>query len=96
MLKSQPDNSTPVPAVSDWNGYERYENYKAETNSQDFSSLIRQIEGQMLTIADASFVDQEQRRAVKSLIKNTLWGNTYEDIQKCLFQRSKGESYPLG
>jgi len=34
---------------------------------------IRRIEGQMLTIIDASFTDKEQREAVKSLVRSNIW-----------------------
>ena len=34
---------------------------------------ISNLVGKLLTIADASFQDEQQREAVKSLIKRTVW-----------------------
>lgn len=34
---------------------------------------IRSLEGKLLTIVDASFSDQQQRKAVKDLVRNALW-----------------------
>jgi hypothetical protein len=34
---------------------------------------IRNLDGRLLTIIDASFSDREQRRAVKNLVRNALW-----------------------
>lgn len=34
---------------------------------------IRNLEGKLLTIVDASFQDREQRRAFKSLVRRTIW-----------------------
>ena len=34
---------------------------------------ISHLEGELLTIVDASFADKGQREAMKSLIRNTLW-----------------------
>lgn len=76
--------------------YSRHENYKAELDSQDFTSLTRFLEGQMLTIVDASIVDLPQREAVKSLVRKALWNDVYENVQSCLFQRQNGHKYPLG
>lgn len=48
-------------------------------SSEEFSEVkiemneISNLVGQLLTIADASFQDKQQREAVKSLIKNTVW-----------------------
>lgn len=36
------------------------------------------LEGQILTIIDASISDIEQRKAVKDLIRQTLWGFVHE------------------
>ena len=34
---------------------------------------IRNLEGKLLTVVDASFQDREQRRAVKSLVRRAIW-----------------------
>ena len=49
-----------------WNGYEI-------VYHKDLSNMIKNIEGVMLTIIDASCPDKEQREAVKSLVRNGIW-----------------------
>jgi hypothetical protein len=34
---------------------------------------IQRVEGRILTIVDASFPDKEQREAVKSLVRTSIW-----------------------
>lgn len=34
---------------------------------------LQTLEGRLLTIIDASFSDQQQRKAVKDLVRNALW-----------------------
>jgi hypothetical protein len=58
----------------------RYGNHKGVVESKDFTALFNHILGEMLTIADASFTDKEQRTAVKEMIKRTIWSN-YEPLQ---------------
>lgn len=48
---------------------ERGQNYYALLQYEE----IRRLEGQMLTIVDASFTDKEQREAVKSIVRNNIW-----------------------
>ncbi len=44
-------------------------NYLATTNSEKF----KQLEGKLLTLVDASFVDPQQRKAQKDVIKSIIW-----------------------
>lgn len=39
---------------------------------------IKHIEGQLLTLCDATFTNKEQREAFKNVVSNTLW-NSYND-----------------
>jgi hypothetical protein len=34
---------------------------------------LRNLEGKILTIVDASFTDKEQRKAVKDIVRRTFW-----------------------
>jgi hypothetical protein len=87
-LNINPENIT-------WEGYERFENYEGKVQSREMSSLISYLEGQMLTIVDAVFPEGSQRESVKSLVKRNIW-ETYEEIQRGLFQKHKGVvKYPL-
>ena len=36
--------------------------------------MIQQLEGAILTIVDASFANESQREALKSLFRNEIWG----------------------
>lgn len=40
---------------------------------------IQNLEGKLLTIADASFQDKEQRKAVKDILRRTLWFDWVEN-----------------
>lgn len=64
--------------------YDRYENYKAEIESKQFTALFNHFLGKMLTFIDASVSDKEQREAQKQIIKQMIWED-YEPLQKWLF-----------
>jgi hypothetical protein len=34
---------------------------------------VSHLEGELLTVIDASFADKSQREAIKSLVRNTIW-----------------------
>ena len=45
---------------------------------------IQHLEGRLLTIIDAAFVDREQRKAVKDLVRKTLWIDWAHNLEgKC-------------
>lgn len=68
----------------------RYGNHKGVVESRNFTALFNHILGEMLTIADASFTDQEQRNAVKEMMKRTIWSN-YEPLQEWLHHEEHKE-----
>ena len=43
----------------------------------EVSALKRYLEGKVLTIVDASFNDNEQRKAVKDLVRDAIWSQEY-------------------
>jgi hypothetical protein len=43
---------------------------------------VGHLEGELLTIADASFTDKQQREAFKSLIRQTLWKFNHQQERK--------------
>lgn len=88
-------NSEPLVGWT-WDKYDRYEQYQGTVRSSDFTDYTRYIEGMMLTIVDASFSDPKQREAVKSLVKRSLWVEAAEMAYKFMYQRSKGEEFPIG
>ncbi len=56
-----------------------YENEpKYLINASYFTFIIKQIEGQILTIADACTEDDRKREALKSLLRQSLWSEAKE------------------
>lgn len=52
---------------------------------------IQHLEGKLLTIVDAAFVDREQRKAVKDLIRKSIWIDWAHNLEaKC------ADSVPIG
>ena len=41
--------------------------------------MLRNLEGKMLTIVDATFSDKEQRKATKDIIRRTFWFDWVEN-----------------
>lgn len=42
---------------------------------------IRNLEGRILTIVDASLSDQQQKKAVKDIVKQTIWWGWAENLE---------------
>jgi hypothetical protein len=68
---------------TDYEGFEVGKNIVARKlyDTKDISHL----EGELLTLADASFTDKNQREAFKSLLKRTLWkfnGHQEEKVEE--------------
>lgn len=64
------------------------------SNVADFLS---NLEGKILTISDASLPDKKQNEAVKSIIRNTVWGQ-FDVIRKWYYEQSDnvGTPFPFG
>lgn len=58
--------------------YEDYDDYQVQRNIVPYPvytvKQISKLEGELLTLADTSFTDREQREAFKSILRRTLWG----------------------
>lgn len=76
---------SPVQSVSD--GKFQWSLVAMETQ---FNFLL----GKLLTIVDASFSDQEQRKAVKDLVRNVVWEQKTH-IERAAFSEGEGV-LPLG
>ena len=50
---------------------------KQQFIQMEVSALKRYLEGKVLTIVDASFNDNEQRKAVKDLVRDAIWSQEY-------------------
>lgn len=62
----------------DWRSYEifdsGFETSKNIVSRAVYSGIdISHLEGELLTLIDASFAEKEQREAIKSLVRNTIW-----------------------
>lgn len=62
----------------DWKMYQVHDSgFESSTNLVPRVVLdtvsLSHLEGELLTVIDASFADKTQREAIKSLIRNTVW-----------------------
>lgn len=59
--------------------------------------LVSDLEGKILTVIDASITEQKQREAIKSLIKQYIWGD-FDKIAEWFYKQSEGNAYnfPFG
>lgn len=48
--------------------------YEMEVKYQFFTPQIQMLEGEMLTLVDASIGDPQQRKALKDIVRQTVWG----------------------
>lgn len=67
-----------------WREYDK--GFAVEKNTVGYSVIsgveIGKLEGQLLTVIDASFSDKAQCESVKSLVRNTLWGFNKQHEEK--------------
>lgn len=68
--------------------YNQFENYEAIITSRQFTNLFNHIVGKLLTLADATFIDKDQREAFKSLIKTNIW-EINDPLQKWMYETGK-------
>jgi hypothetical protein len=52
---------------------------------------LQNLEGKMLTIADAAFSDKEQRKAIKDIIRRTFW---FDWVENCVYKGK--DTMPVG
>lgn len=53
------------------------------------SSDINNLVGRMLTVVDASISDQEQRKALKDIVKQNVWSWSEQVPRRCLSESAK-------
>lgn len=63
-------------------------------NLSDVSNFLSHIEGRFLTVADASIVEKEQNRAVKSLIRNLVW-EEFDVVRKWYYEQDDNGKTPF-
>lgn len=60
-----------------WNSYRVYRGFEKSTNLVPRAIYdnvdIGHLEGELLTVIDASFADKKQCEAIKSLVRQTIW-----------------------
>lgn len=61
----------------DWKSYQVYRGFEKSSNLVPRAIYdnvdISHLEGELLTVIDASFADKQQCEAIKSLIRKTIW-----------------------
>lgn len=82
IIEHNPDEDNHI-----WNEFS--DGFSVPTNIVAYATYtgvdISHLEGQLLTIIDASFVDKQQCESIKSLVRNTLWqfnGNQERKVQE--------------
>ena len=63
---------------------------------KDLTALVGNLEGQWLTIVDATFSDREQRRAMKDIIRKTIWDWDIKILDGICPERKIDSVYPNG
>lgn len=64
--------------------FDRYDNYKCQITSEEFTRLFNHLTGQILTLIEASTPDKTQRESLKQIAKERIWSN-YEEIQHWMY-----------
>ena len=57
----------------------------------EVNTLITDLEGKILTVIDASMTEQKQREAVKSLLKQYIWGD-FDKVRDWYYNQKDGMS----
>ena len=58
------------------------------------TAMGKLLEGRLLTVIEASFSDPVQRKAVKDLVRNTVW-EIFIQLQKNILAEVQAGVYPL-
>lgn len=59
--------------------------------------LVSDLEGKILTVIDASITEQKQREAIKSLLRQYIWGD-FDKVRDWFYKQSEGNAcnFPFG
>ena len=63
---------------------------------KDFTALTGNLEGQWLTLIDATFSDKEQRKAMKDVVRKMIWDWNTGIIDTCIPDRKTAGVDPDG
>jgi len=76
-------------------GNECFEN---KISLHQVNTLITDLEGKILTVIDASIVEQKQREAIKSLLRQYIWGD-FDKVRDWFYkecsEEGKGCTFPF-
>jgi hypothetical protein len=64
------------------------EPFKNKINLHQVNTLITDLEGKILTVIDASITDQKQREAVKSLLRQYIWGD-FDKVRNWFYDQTE-------
>lgn len=71
-----------------WNSYQVYRGFEKSSNLVPRAIYdnvdISHLEGELLTVIDASFADKKQCEAIKSLVRQTIWRFNANQEQRLL------------
>lgn len=72
------------------------ESSKNKINLNQVNYLVLDLEGKILTVIDASITEQKQRDAIKSLVRQYIWGD-FNKVSDWFYQQSENEasSFPF-
>lgn len=70
------------------------ENPTSTISYDQVTAMGKYLEGRLLTVIEASFSDPVQRKAVKDLVRNTVW-EVFIQLQKNILAEVQAGVYPM-
>jgi hypothetical protein len=87
--------SNEINPVASPTGDECFEN---KINLHQVQTVISDLEGKILTVIDASITDQKQREAIKSLLRQYIWGD-FDKVRDWFYNQDSekgiGSNFPF-
>lgn len=80
------------PSFNPWD--EKSDPHKSRISLSDVSSFLSNLEGKLLTIIDASYFNEKQNQAIKSLIRNNIWSE-YDIVHKWYYEQDDNGATPF-
>lgn len=63
---------------------------------RDLTAMVGNLEGQWLTIVDATFSDPQQRKAMKDIVRKMIWDWDIDILNNVCPDRAITSVYPSG
>lgn len=71
-----------------------YTPYEAKVSLHEITDMVSHLQGEMLTIVEASMPEGKQLEALKSLVRNSLW-KTQEVVSRWYYAQTNGKAEPF-